>query len=122
MTWIANTEVRVRIFASSVLLVRSYVYPHNNSNGSVGVLHSAVCGYPQVYRHQDVLQEVGVALCMLIHVFCATAFPHEGHSARVVLLRPATAIDRWAWLYASLLTVGFCTYMHIQDRGVAPND
>ena len=42
-----------------------FAYTHNNSDGSVGVLYSAVyVATQQVYRHQDVLQKVGVALCM----------------------------------------------------------
>ena len=37
---------------------------NDDSDGTVNVLYSAVCSYPQVYRHQEVLQKVGVTLCM----------------------------------------------------------
>ena len=77
MTRITKTEVCIRIFASCVLQAHSYVYPCDDSDESVGVLHSVVCGYPQACRHQDVLQKVGVAFCMLMHMLCGTAFPHK---------------------------------------------
>ena len=64
MTRIAKTGVHIGIFASSVLQVCSFLYTRDNSDGLVSMLHSAVCGYSQVYKHQDMLQKVGVALCM----------------------------------------------------------
>jgi len=41
------------------------------------VLYSAACSYPQVYRHQDMLQKVGVALCMPNAFTFTIAFPHK---------------------------------------------
>jgi len=40
----------------------------------------------------------------LMHVLCIAAIPCEADicSARVALLGPTAAIDRWVWLYASL--------------------
>ena len=68
-------------------------YTCDSSNGLVGVLHSVVCGYPQVYRFQDMFQKVGVAFSMPNTCALRNSIPTYGHSARIALPRPATAIN-----------------------------
>jgi len=49
----------------------------------------------------------------LMHVLCNPMW--NWHTTRVALLGPATAIDQWAWLYASLYIVGFCAQIHMKQ-------
>jgi len=64
-----------------------------NRHGGMGVLYSTICGYLQVYRHQDVLERWEWLCAGLMYMLCAIEFPREAHILQEKHWRPAIAID-----------------------------
>ena len=97
------------------------MYTRDNSNRCVVQYCTYVHGYPYVqYRHQDMLQRREWLCACLMHVVCTTAFPHEGHSARVALLRLqlqlTDGLDSMKPINDWILYIYIC----IRNKGVAP--